>query len=106
MLFLGHPIEIWIALLVAVMIKVRSDKTLTKIGILTSILVSILSGVILYIPIMEIFTLSPSWSILIAILSGLTAENIMKNIVTISSNIDLMKSVTEFFVKTKGDLKK
>ena len=106
MLFLGHPINIWIALLVVVIIKVRSDNTLTKIGILTSVLVSILSGVILYIPIMEIFTLAPSWSIFIAILCGLTAENIMKNVVTISTNIDLMKSVAEFFIKTKGDLKK
>lgn len=104
MVFLGHPIEIWAAILIAVMIKLRSSKNLTKYGYATTIGVAVLSGLFLYAPLITLIGLSASWEIPIAILIGLTAENIMNNIVAISSDIDLLKSFTEKFVKTKkGD---
>lgn len=106
MVFLGHPIEIWAAILIAVMIKLRSSKNLTMYGYLTTIGIAVLSGLFLYTPLIALIGLSASWEIPIAILIGLTAENIMNNIVAISSDIDLLKSFTDKFVKTKGDDKK
>lgn len=102
MTFLGFPIEIWLAVLLAVMIKIRNAKNLNVVGYVTTIAISLISGVLLYMPVVELLSLSPSWHIPIAILVSLSAENIMQNVVNISSDNDMLKKFIEAWLSKKG----
>lgn len=102
MTFLGFPIEIWLAVFLAVMIKIRNAENLNVIGYITTIAISLISGVLLYMPVVELLSLSPSWHIPIAILVSLSAENIMQNVVNISSDNDMLKKFIEAWLSKKG----
>lgn len=102
MTFLGFPIEIWLAVFLAVMIKIRNAENLNVIGYITTIAISLISGVLLYMPVVELLSLSPSWRIPIAILVSLSAENIMQNVVNISSDNDMLKKFIEAWLSKKG----
>lgn len=98
MQILSHPVEIWIAASLAVLVKLTGLKGSTTIGIFgtaTTILVALLSGVIFYIPIMELLSLGSSWAIPTAILIALTAENIMKTIVELSSDGVFIRKIAD-----------
>lgn len=101
MVFLGFPIEIWLAVSLAVMMKIRNSKNLTIIGYVTTIGISMLSGVLLYMPVIELLTLSASWHIPVAILVSLTAENIMQNVINLSSDVEILRKIFDLWLTKK-----
>ena len=100
MLF-GYPIEIWIALAVSILIKLQSNKRLSLLGAITTVAVALFSGLLLYGPIVSLFALSNSWEIIVAILVALTAENLMKTIVEISADKELLAGLVKFLITKK-----
>jgi hypothetical protein len=101
MLFLGFPIKIWIAVIIAALIKLQSSKTLSVLGVLVTISVGIGAGVILYGPAIELLSLSPSWEIFIAILIALSAENLMRSFVELTANKDMLGDWLKIFINKK-----
>ena len=101
----GYPIEIWVAIAVSILIKLQSNKRLTLLGAITTVSVALASGLLLYQPIVVLFSLSPSWEIIVAILVALTAENLMKTLVEISADRELLTGIVKFLVnkKLEGD---
>lgn len=97
----GHPIEIWFASFVAVMFKLKMTSKWTVIETVTTISIALFSGVILYIPVTELLNLSASWHVPMAILISLTAENLMKNVVDLSSDSDFFKDWIRYIVNKK-----
>ena len=97
-MLLGYPIEIWIAVTLSVIVKIRYDKKLTALGAIVTFLVSIGSGMILYIPVMELFSLGAQWAVFIAMLIALTADNIMKSILEISEDSSILKDWATYFI--------
>lgn len=106
--FFGYPMEIWFASFVAVMFKLKMTSNWTIVGTITTVSIAMFSGLILYLPIVELLELSSSWNVPVAILVALTAENFMKNVVDLSNDGDFFKDwiryiVTKKFDKDKGD---
>lgn len=99
----GYPIEIWIAIAVSILIKLQSNKRLSLLGAVTTVSVALFSGLLLYQPIVVLFSLSHSWEIIIAILIALTAENLMKTLVELSADRELLTGVVKFLVTKKFD---
>jgi hypothetical protein len=62
-------------------------------SIITTVIVSILSGVYLHAPIIEYFILSPKWDIYITILLSLSAENIMTQVARGTENIKIERLI-------------
>lgn len=102
MQFLGYPMEIWLAAIVAMLIRLQTSNTLTILGATTTVIVALFAGVILYEPIIILFGLSESWSIPIAIIVALSAENLMKAIVEISSDRDWLKDWIRYLVDKRN----
>lgn len=97
-MILGYPIEIWIAVTLSVIVKIRYDKKLTVVGAMVTFLVSIGSGMILYGPVMELFSLGAQWAVFIAMLIALTSDNIMKAILEISEDSSMLKDWATYFI--------
>lgn len=86
--------------MIAILVRLRANKTLTLVGALLNVLVALAAGMLLHTPLVILFGLDPStWNILIAILVALTAENIMKQIVETSSDDSLFKSIIRLIIK-------
>lgn len=90
---MGSPYEIWIASIIAVIIKLKSTKHLNRIGAGITIFVGVGAGVILYRPVIELMGVSPSWDVVVAILLALSAENLMKVLVELSSDKEWIKGI-------------
>lgn len=99
--FFGYPIEIWLASLIAVMFRLKKTESWTIIGVLSSVAISLFSGLILYMPMVELLSLSSSWHVPIAILIALTAENVMESVVDLSKDGDFIKDWLRFVVTKK-----
>lgn len=99
--FFGYPIEIWLASLIAVMFRLKKTESWTIIGVLSSVAISLFSGLILYMPMVELLSLSASWHVPIAILIALTAENVMESVVDLSKDGDFIKDWLRFVVTKK-----
>jgi ABC-type uncharacterized transport system permease subunit len=93
MSFFGYPIEIWIGAIIAVIIKLKSAKRLNWIGACITVFVGVGAGLILYQPAMELLGLAKSWEVVVAILLSLSAENLMKVLVELSSDKDWIKTL-------------
>ena len=93
MSILGYPIEIWIAVLVAVVVRLKTSVTLNWTGAFATILVAVGSGVVLFKPITALVGLGSNWEPIMAILIALTAENLMKGVVDFSEDRDAVKSI-------------
>lgn len=98
MLFLGYPIEIWVATALAVLIKLKSSPFLTFFGALTTVLVGIGAGVLGYKTAVTLLELSADWNIVVAVLLALTAENIMKTIMEVSADSTVLKDLAAWFI--------
>lgn len=96
--FLGYPIEIWAAAIIAVFVKLQASNTLTLFGAITTVVIALLSGVFLYTPIAAILSLGTSWHIPLAIIIALSAENLMKAIVELSADKEWLKDWIIFMV--------
>lgn len=90
---LNYPLEIWIAVFVAVVVRLKTSVTLNWTEAISTILVAVGSGVVLYQPITTLVGLGSDWSLLMAILIALTAENLMKGIVDFSEDRDAVKNL-------------
>ena len=99
--FFGYPVEIWLASFVAVMLKLKKTSSWSIVGTISTISIALFSGLVLYGPIITIMELPPTWSVPVAILSALTAENFMNNIVDISDDSDFIKDWLRFFLTRK-----
>ena len=80
------------------MIKLQSSKTLSVLGVVTTVAVGVGAGVILYSPVIALFSLSQSWEIIVAILIALSAENLMKSFVEISADKEFLKGWIKYLV--------
>ncbi|MBQ2262720.1 MAG: hypothetical protein II336_15280 [Loktanella sp.] len=101
-LFLGYPLEIWLASFVAVIIRLQTSSTLTFFGAASTVIVALLTGVILYEQIVDLLGLSESWSVPVAIIVALSAENIMKIIVEMSADKEWLKDWIKYLVNKDG----
>lgn len=104
--FLGHPWQIWAAALIAVSVKITSPgapKSLTSRFI--SIFVALLSGVILYLPVVGAIGWGASMHVPVAIIISLTAENLMRSIVDLSSDKEILREWLKDFLNKKDDNK-
>lgn len=101
MKFIGYPIEIWAACIVAVLIKLQTSNKLTLLGAIATTVVALFSGIILYQPIMAIFGLAEAWSIPLAIIISLSAENLMKALVEMSADKEWLKDWIHYLVTKK-----
>ena len=103
--FFGYPIEIWLASFVAVMFKLKNNQNWSIIGILTTISITMFSGIILYKPVTSILNLSDNWQVPVAILVAITAEKIMKSVSELSEDNDFIKDWLKFFITRKIEYK-
>ena len=101
--FFGYPMEMWFASFVAVMFKLKMTSNWTIVGTITTVSIAMFSGLILYLPIVELLELSASWKVPVAILVSLTAENIMKSVVDLSADGDFLKDWIRYMVTKKFD---
>ncbi len=101
--FFGYPMEIWFASFVAVMFKLKMTSNWTIVGTITTMSIAMFSGLILYLPVVELLELSASWKVPVAILVSLTAENIMKSVVDLSADGDFLKDWIRYIVTKKFD---
>ena len=98
MLFLGYPVEIWIATALAILIKLKSSPFLTLFGALTTVLVGIGAGVLGYRTAVTLLELSTDWNIVVAVLLALTAENIAKTVIEFSADTSMLKEFASWFI--------
>lgn len=101
-MLLGYPIEIWIALGVAILIKIQSNKKLSILATITSVIVALSAGLLLYKPIIALLALGQNWEMIVAILIALTAENIMRSVVEISSDKDFLSGILSAVIIKKA----
>lgn len=101
--FLGYPIETWIATTIAIIIKLKASRALTLFGAISTTVVGVGSGMLLYKPITSILGLADSWEIMIAILTALTFENLTKLIVEESSDTETIKGWINFFITKRKE---
>lgn len=99
MTFLNYPVEIWVAVFIAVIVRLKTSLTLNWTGALSTILVAIGSGMVLHKPITTLSGIGSEWELLMSILIALTAENLMKKIVDFSEDDDAVKNIVGAIVK-------
>lgn len=104
--FFGYPIEIWLASLVAVMFKLKNDGKQNIVGGLTTIIIAMFSGLILYGPVSDIAGLSPRWNVIVAIAIAITSENLMKSVSTITVDPEFVKDWLMYILSRKTDYKR
>jgi hypothetical protein len=104
MIFLGYPIEIWLAAVVSVLIRFKYNQISTVLGSITSIVVAIFAGVFMHEPLMALFGINSEWAIFTAIVISLTAENFLKSIMEISEDREFIKEWIKHML-TKGPRK-
>lgn len=100
--FLGHPWQIWAAALIAVSVKITmpgAPKSLTSR--LISVFVALLSGVILYMPVVEMVGWGVGMHVPVAIIISLTAENFMRSLVDLSSDKEILREWLKDFLNKK-----
>jgi|GEM_PF-3999980 len=85
MRILETPLEVLLAILIAAIVRMKSSLSLGWFGALTTTIVSILSGLLLYQPVLTVTGIDQSWEVMVAIIISLTAENLMKGIIEFSS---------------------
>lgn len=102
MIFLGYPIEIWLGVFVAVIIKLKSSRVMTILGAMTTTLVAVGGGMLLHQKVIFLFGLDPSWDIFVAIILALTFENLMKFIVELSADQAALKDLASVFINRKS----
>lgn len=91
--FLGHTYEVWAAVVVAVLVRLRSAQRHTPLNSLVTVVVALGSGILLYDDFVNLFSLSSGWEIPMAILIALTAENIMNVLIDLSGDRSLFKNI-------------
>lgn len=96
--FLNYPIEIWISVFVAVIVRLKSSVTLNWTGALSTTLVAVGAGMVMYKPFTALLGLSSDWELLMSILIALTAENIMKGIIDFSDDKDTVKNILKSII--------
>jgi hypothetical protein len=100
---LGYPIEIWIAGLIGVFIRLQTSNRLTLLGATTTVIVAMAASLILHGPIVALLGLSVSWNVPVAVIIALTAENLMKAFVEISADKEWIKGWIRHLVDKKTD---
>ena len=104
--FFGYPIEIWLASFVAVMFKLKNTGKQNIIGSITTVVIAMFSGLILYGPVSDIAGLSPSWNVIVAIAIAITSENLMKSFSTMTLDPDFIKDWLLYILSRKTDYKR
>lgn len=100
-MFLGFPYEIWIAVIISVLVRLRAMKGATIVSTIITIIVALCAGMWLHEPFMVIMNLSETWTIPIAILIALSAENVMKGIVELTSDSTFIKDIFKIWISKK-----
>ncbi len=92
------PIEIVLAVIAAVIVRMKSASTLSWIGATTTMVTGIVAGLFLYKDVAAILGLGPEYHTIIAVVIALTAENIMKIIIDASNHPDSIFRVFKAFL--------
>lgn len=96
--FFGSPIEVWVATVIAVLIKLRNDTKLTLLGIITTFATGVGSGMLFYHQVADMLGLDQSWHVAIACIVTLTADNLMKVLLELSSDREWIKDWIKYLV--------
>lgn len=99
MKFLTYPIEIWIAVSVAIIVKLQTSNRLTLLGIVSTVFISMASALVLYDPICDMMNWGQDMHVIIAVIIALTSENLMKAIVEFTADRKVLKGVIKHLVK-------
>ncbi len=99
MKFLTYPIEIWAAVLVAVVVKLQTSNRLTLIGTISTVIVAVISSLTLHQPVTDMMGWETDAHVIVAVIIALTAENLMKAIVEFTADKGKLKSIIKHFVK-------
>ena len=95
-------LKIALASVVAGIIRARASYSkATFLTVLFSFIVAVISGVLFTSPIIALLNLNASHAILVAVVTALSAENIMLAITKLSSNQEVVKNIfSAIFGKT------
>lgn len=77
--------ELIAAVVAAVLVKVKSSKTLNLVGALLTIAIATLAGLFLHVPFRELMGLDPSQDIIVAVLTALLFESVAKWIIDLAA---------------------
>lgn len=99
MKFLGYPIEIWAASLIAVIVKLQTSNRLSLIGVISTVIVAMGSSLLLYIPVCDMMGYGSDAHVIVAVLIALTAENLMKAVVEFTADRKIMNGVIKHLIK-------
>tara|TARA_R110000796_G_scaffold11041_1_gene36887 strand:+ start:710 stop:1012 length:303 start_codon:yes stop_codon:yes gene_type:complete len=94
-----YPLEIWIAVFLAIIIKLQTSNRLTFLGVVITIFVATASALLFHLPIVAMMGWGPDSNVVVAVVLALTAENLMKAIVEISADRGFMKNLIKHVVK-------
>ncbi|WP_347141021.1 hypothetical protein [Paracoccus sp. SSK6] len=107
MRFLNYPVEIWIAVSIAILVRLKTSMSLGFWGALTTTVVGAGAGLVLHRPLSALVGVTGDWEILMAILIALTSENLMQGIVRWSSQEGAAgRLLTAFITRDPSELTK
>ena len=99
----GYPLEIWLAGLIGVFIRLQTSNKLTWLGAMSTVVVAMAASLVLYLPVTELLSLSETWHVPVAVIIALTAENIMKSLVEISADKEWLMGIIRHLVNKDRD---
>lgn len=94
----GTSWEVIGAVFVATLVRLSTSKKLTFFSAFITSAVGMFSGLILYSPLVDMFGLSQSAEIPMAIIVALTAENLMRSFVEVSADGSFIKRLLKTIV--------
>ena len=98
--FAGHDIYFWIAVTLAALFKVMTSPRMSFVRSLVAIFAALFAAWVFTRPIMDLLTLDPhTYTIPVAVLSGLTGEGLMKWSIFAANN---PKEALEFLKVWRG----
>lgn len=90
---LGYPFEIWLIVFAAVLVRLGKVSRDTILSSLMTVAIGITVGIYMHIPVLTLLGLSHDWVYLVAVLVTLTAENLMRSVVSMSRDAEFIKSI-------------
>lgn len=97
---LGYPFEIWLIVFAAVLVRVGIVSRDTILSSIITVVVGITVGIYMHMPVLNLLGLTHEWIYLVAVLVTLTAENLMRSVVSISRDAEFLKSIFRNILET------
>lgn len=77
----GHPIDVWLIVIVAAVVKLLTKTTMGIVGAISTAVVGIGAGIALYQPVAHLMGFAPESHVIIACSITLIFENLARNLV-------------------------